>query len=75
MSIATEKKPFFNSGRRELIAKTLMVLLQICLGTALASGFFFSASSIITKISSSFIMVALFGIGVWTCPNRSEKGE
>lgn len=75
MSMIAEKKPFFHAGRRELIAKTLMVLLQICLGTALASGFFLSKSSVITKISSSLLLVILFGISTWTCPDRAAKGE
>ena len=75
MSIATEKKPFFNSGRRELLAKTLMTLVQIAFGTGLAGGFFLADISIMLKTIGAAIGFGLFELGIWTCPDRSQKGE
>jgi hypothetical protein len=74
MSMVTEKKPFFHTGRRDLIAKTIMVLVQISIGTALASGFFLTKSPVELKLGITLILVGLFGLGTWTCPDRSEKG-
>ncbi len=75
MSLTTEKKPFFNSGRRELLAKTLMTLIQIAFGTGLAGGFFLANISIMLKTIGAVIGLGLFGLGIWACPDRSQKGE
>ncbi|GEM_PF-4927409 len=75
MSMVAEKKPFFNAGRRELLAKTLMTLVQIAFGTGLAGGFFLADISIILKTVVAVIGFCLFGLGIWTCPDRAQKGE
>lgn len=75
MSTVTEKKPFFHSGRRELFAKTLMVLVQISMGTALASGFFLANVPFRIK-TAGIIAIAVMGLfGILTCPDRPQKGE
>ena len=75
MNVAAEKKSFFNAGRRELLAKTLMTLVQIAFGAGLAGGFFLAELSIILKITGTIIGFCLFGLGIWTCPDRTQKGE
>lgn len=75
MSSVTEKKPFFHAGRRELIAKTLMTLVQIAIGTGLASGFFLAKMSHVVKTGVIFSIFVLFVLGIWTCPDRMQKGE
>ena len=74
MDMPTEKRLFFHSGRRDLMAKTIMVLVQISIGTALASGFFLAKSPVILKAGGTFLLILIFGLGIWICPDRFEKG-
>lgn len=63
---------FFNKGRRELISKTLMNLVQISAAAALAGNLFVKLN-ISVKILFAAIVITLFISGILICPDRRNE--
>ena len=65
---------FFTKGRRDLIAKTFVTLVQIAVGGAIA-GNLLSRLTVAAKVGAGVAILLLFVLSIVICPTRSDERD
>ena len=65
-------KGFYTKGRRELIAKAFITLVQIAVGGAIAGNIFMKFTPAVKTVATLSI-ITLFILAIIVCPKRSDE--